>query len=256
MRDVGKNAHHVYENLVTAIYQATLHPGDSFIDVGANIGHHTWQMGEAVGPTGRGFSVEPIPRLVEQIGRLLAIKKIDWVHVENIAVSNEPGEAEFFVRNDFTGWSSLFESHVHPDDVGETEVIHTKIDTLDNLLASHELGNVSCMKLDIEHSEFNALRGATETVRKHRPVIVFENSPHAAAEINEYAIEDFFAWFANLGYQLFTIFFEPFTLDLYNATDPDDLPIYYCALPTEHLALQGDPATYFSIDETVERLRS
>ena len=254
MRDLGNNPHHIYENLVTAVYSAALSEGDGFIDVGANVGHHTWQMAGCVGATGKGYAVEAIPSLADQVRRLLEIKEMPWVHVENVAVADEPGEADFYFRHDFTGWSSLFEGHVHPKDQGETEVFRTRIETLDRLLETVELPPITCMKLDIEHSEFNALRGGRATIDAHRPVIVFENSPYAAATINGYDIGEFFDWFDALDYRLFNIFFDVFDRAVYDGTRPIELPVYYVALPQDHPGLNAEPAEYFGVTETLDRL--
>ena len=59
--------HRLYETMVEHIYGQELSAGDSFIDLGGNIGHHTWRMAVAVGSEGRGFAIcllytSPSPR--------------------------------------------------------------------------------------------------------------------------------------------------------------------------------------------------
>lgn len=237
--------HHLNEMLVQAFYTAILKPGDNYVDVGANVGHHTIRMARCVAPSGRGLAVEPIPSLADQVTRLLASESITGTEIANVAVAQEPGTAEFFVRPDFLGWSSMFESHVRPDDQSEPEVITVEITTLDELVESAGFEQLACMKLDIEHSEFNALRGATKVLSNLRPALVYENSPRAAASINGYSLDEFFDFFSDLDYVLHTILLSRFDRD-FVAASTTRLPIYYIATPREH-PFTADPHSYLDV---------
>ncbi len=57
--------------------------------------------------------------------------------------------------------------HLDLDGEGET-IVHT--------LDSFELPNCGFLKLDVEGYEYFALKGAEETIRKHRPVIMIEEN--------------------------------------------------------------------------------
>ncbi len=51
----------VWENFVDDILSALVRPGDTFLDVGANMGYYTVKIGGMVGEQGRVFSFEPNP---------------------------------------------------------------------------------------------------------------------------------------------------------------------------------------------------
>ncbi|KAG2435614.1 hypothetical protein HYH02_011904 [Chlamydomonas schloesseri] len=51
----------IYQDRVYLKHGVTLRPGDTVIDVGANTGLFTMQAAEAVGPSGRVVSLEPVP---------------------------------------------------------------------------------------------------------------------------------------------------------------------------------------------------
>ncbi len=246
--------HRVYEGLVTHLYRRELAAGSTFLDVGANVGHHTWQMADAVGATGAGFAVEAVPALAGRVRNVLRGKEIDWVEVIEAAVSDEPGQAEFYFRPSHIGWSSLYEAHIHPDDDDDDrELLQVQVSLLDTLLADR-LTQLDVIKLDIEHSEFRAMRGAREIISKHRPMMVFENSPKVAAKVSGYSYGEFFDFFDSLDYRVFDIYMNPFVeTDLEKPMSA--LEVYYVALPGDHRSLI-DPAAHFGIAEAVETLRA
>lgn len=57
--------------------------------------------------------------------------------------------------------------------IGEGDVDMIRIDDM-------KLENVDFIKLDIEGMEYDTLVGATETIKKYKPVIVFENKGHTS----------------------------------------------------------------------------
>jgi len=116
MKLLTPTEHKQQEDLISQIYSKELHLGDVFIDVGANIGHHTWRMAQCVGEAGKGIAIEPVPDFREKLERVLAIKKIDWVEIFPVAVSDRCETEVFHYRKDFPGWSSLLEHHHHPED--------------------------------------------------------------------------------------------------------------------------------------------
>jgi hypothetical protein len=78
-----------------------------------------------------------------------------------------------------------------------------EVRTLDQLLLDEP--KIDFIKLDIEGGELNALKGATETIGQHKPVVLFECG--ATASLNEVNVSrrDLFEFITGkLGYQVFT----------------------------------------------------
>ena len=246
-------AHRLYENLVTAVYEAELRPGDAFVDLGANVGHHTWRMAEAVGASGHGFAVEPVPGFADRVEELLQSKSIEWVEVLRTAASDFEGESEFFVQPDHIGWSSMFETHRHPaDDPETTKRITVPVGRLDALVGAAGDRRIRVIKVDIENAEFAALRGAEDLLRRDRPVVVFENNPRGAARHAGYEVSDFFDFFSSCGYALWSLLLEPipsaqawrdcrssYYLALPSEDVPDDLDARY-SVAAVHARIAGD----------------
>ena len=78
--------------------------------------------------------------------------------------------------------------------VGHGDVPSIRIDDLSFT------GSVDLLYLDIEGAEFMALRGAVETIRVHKPVIVIEDKPGCCMHFG-YRPGDIGVWLQGLGYK-------------------------------------------------------
>ena len=141
-------------------------PGHTIVDGGANIGSLTLPMAQAVGDHGRVFAFEP-QRLVHQmLGGNLALNGIKNVFCFQKGLASKPGTMQVGepAQPDNFGGVSLASADTGP---GET----AEVMTLDSLA----LDACHLIKLDIEGMELDALQGAVNTIRRHRPFMYLEN---------------------------------------------------------------------------------
>ena len=141
-------------------------PGDTCVDIGANIGHHSILMSHFVREEGHVIAYEPIPYLRDQISRSLAANSIHNVTIHDVALSDAEGQMILFLRKGNIGGSSL----VHGID---TEELPVRVTTLDK----NHVGKIDFMKIDVEGYEYHVLLGAVGLIEKYRPTIIFEWSP-------------------------------------------------------------------------------
>lgn len=225
------------EKLLGHYYDVVLQPGDGFVDVGARIGHHLFPMARKVGPTGRGIGIEASPdvarALIERVAKDAAFR--DHVKIIEGAAADREGHATFYVRENFSGWSSLYEEHVHPGEDGEQRAVDVAFVQLDHIAEAERLERCAFIKLDIEHAEFPALRGGRKLLAATRPVLCFENAPRKAAELNGYTMAEFAGFFEALDYDLYDIFLNRVTRQ--RLAHDVHLPSYYLAWPAERGAL-------------------
>ena len=66
-----------------------LKPGDTLLDVGANVGHTTLHGASLVGPSGRVISVEPQPKCCASLQEKLAMNGITHVEVHNVGLADK-----------------------------------------------------------------------------------------------------------------------------------------------------------------------
>ena len=167
-----------YQDDVLFALAAFARPGSTVLDVGGHHGLMAIVAAKAVGPTGRVVSFEPNPAARKYFEQNMALNHISNILIEPIGLSDHAGEASFFMQRGTASWnSSLFEQFIAPG--YETEEMTVPIKTMDQYI--EETGIVpSLIKIDIEGSEFLALQGALDSIRKHHPVLIMEFNPVAA----------------------------------------------------------------------------
>lgn len=178
------------EELRTSL--AAIRTGDTVVDAGANKGAFLYWLRQAVGASGSVFAFEPQPTLADYLQKIT--KQMDWsnVHVKACAVSDRSGTARLHVPGEKDSPGASLENAV-ADKPGHS--FECPITTLDEQLASSE--RVSLLKVDVEGHELSLFRGAEQTLKKHRPHIVFECE---ARHLTHHKPSDVFAHLQSLGY--------------------------------------------------------
>ena len=85
---LGRNIDSDIQRMLDSI----LRPGDTFVDVGANVGRTTLHGAARVGPEGRVFSFEPQPECCERIREAIADNNIKHVTLHNVGLSDAPSD--------------------------------------------------------------------------------------------------------------------------------------------------------------------
>ncbi len=149
-----------YEYEKQIIFEKMVKPGDTVFDIGAQAGFYTLLASVIVGPTGRVFAFEPLPRNVFYLKEHLALNSIKNVTVIEAAVSNSSGVA--FFKDSASGYQGFLSSE------GEVQVNTV---SLDELIASGQIPLPDCIKMDIEGGEARALAGAKSLLEREHPKI-------------------------------------------------------------------------------------
>lgn len=212
-KDVGVGV--LFEDVVQKIYEDLLKPGDIAVDVGANWGDHLFPMAKAVGPNGHVIAFEPIPYLYEK----LCTKALDCgfqnITLHQYAASFESGVSSFAMFDNHKAYSGLKKRDTpftdHEGGLVEIQVKKARIDS-----KMPWFRKISLMKLDIEGGEYDALRGAKRTMKKDRPVIIFENGREGPSQLYGYTKEDFYRLFEDKNYEVFVINGDRFTRQMWD----------------------------------------
>jgi len=160
---------HAYEPYVESKLRSLLRPGDTFLDVGANIGYFTALAAFLVGPEGRVIAFEPLDKNVQLIYATLWENRFQNVTVFPLAASSE---ARLVAMN-----AHAFSSNagVVNRSIGEGHAVIAQSGRLDDLLATTK--RLDVIKFDIEGHEMFAWRGAEALLAKHRPHVLTEFHP-------------------------------------------------------------------------------
>ncbi|MBF0587530.1 MAG: FkbM family methyltransferase [Magnetococcales bacterium] len=158
-----------------ALLGQILQPGQTVLDIGANIGTHTLFFSQQV--TGKEqigvvHAFEPQRLAYQMLCANLAINERLNVFTHQVAVGDAPGETLIPAihpreKINFSGLPAIGYEQ------GETVSVVT-IDGL-NLPACH------LIKIDVEGMESRVLNGARETIGRYRPVIYTENNTEERA---------------------------------------------------------------------------
>ena len=165
-----------------AAIQRQVRDGDIVVDAGANIGAVTVFLGNRLGAAGRIFSIEMIPETAACLRKNIELNQLQNVMLIQKALSDLPDNLLVAsLEPGLYGEASIATDPANRavrkgDTLREVKVIST---TLDEVLAGIEA--IALLKLDLEGGESQALRGATESLKRIHSV-VFESWTEGGGE--------------------------------------------------------------------------
>jgi FkbM family methyltransferase len=138
--------------------------GRCAIDVGANVGLYTLAFHKRVGKV---IAFEPLPALATGLRRRFG----PGVQVLEVALSDRNGTTRLFLPHE--GRRAIASRASLNDDANPGFTLRPlKVET--RRLDDYGFDDVGIIKIDVEGHEFAMLRGAEQTIRQCRPVLVVE----------------------------------------------------------------------------------
>ncbi|GAA0587702.1 FkbM family methyltransferase [Paractinoplanes ferrugineus] len=176
-----------WEPNLTAWIRSRLQPGDTFIDVGANIGHFSLLAAPLVGPSGRVVAIEASPPLAATLTLTATANDYRNIRVVDSAVSATTGELSFYIKdhNNLGGTTS-----VRPRNDLEPS-FRAAAASLPDLLSATELETARIIKIDVEGAEADVVDGLLPnlgTLRQDAEIAI-EISPNRLARQGRKASE-------------------------------------------------------------------
>ena len=154
----------VWEPNLTRWVGGRLRPGDTFVDVGANIGYFTLLASKLVGPGGRVVAVEALRETFARLQENLARNRATNVRALNVAAAESEGTLRAYQGPaSHTGLATVVEDFGHSYE-GEVPAA-----PLASLLTDAELGSARVIKVDVEGSELGVARGLAGALARTRP---------------------------------------------------------------------------------------
>ena len=177
-RASGEQLNRIYDYLTEEVLRVALRPHSLCVDVGCNEGY-ILRMMTRYAPQGAHMAFEPLPHLYRQ---LLADFADNPCRFHNVALSDTIGTSDYWMVAACTGYSGLKQVDL-PDSRWRVERLTVAVDTLDRLVRPEE--SVALIKIDVEGGELRVMRGARATLRRCRPLVIFETLPAHAAKYGE-----------------------------------------------------------------------
>lgn len=187
-----------YEPEVAAIFRHVLRPGMAVIDIGANIGFFTMLSASLVGPTGAVLAIEPNPTNARLIEASRWDNGFDNITTAQVAAGRALG---LLILN------TTYSNGTTSDPNGNLKLLLAAQTVpcipVDTLVAGWgPVSRVGLIKVDVEGAEYNALLGAAELIRRDRPTIISEFSPHLMPGISGIDGPGYLDWLFGLGYTI------------------------------------------------------
>jgi FkbM family methyltransferase len=162
--DVTKNLE--YDRLTKLVLKKSLSENSNCIDVGCHKGEILDEI-LRLAPKGKHLAFEPIPTFYEALKAKYQLA----AKIYPYALSDSKGNATFnYVRN-APAYSGL-KQRDYAVDTPEIEKIEVTMIPLDDLISQDALPHF--IKIDVEGGEFGVLKGAEQTLKTAKPIILFE----------------------------------------------------------------------------------
>jgi FkbM family methyltransferase len=149
-----------WEPDLAAFLRRRLRPGDTFIDVGANIGCVSALASRLVGPHGVVVAIEPAPVASAALQETVAMNHLTNIRLVAAAVSDRDDELPLFVGPSYgSGLTTTVARRFLLREQGRVRAA-----TLGSLVTREELATTRLIKIDVEGAEDRVLAGALASV--------------------------------------------------------------------------------------------
>ena len=181
--------------------QSTLKEGDTFLDIGSNIGLFSLLASKKVGSTGKVIAFEPTPLTYSRFQENIILNNFSNIDARQIALSNTKGEMKFYISNNgYDAWNSLAPSH---DDKLQESII-VPVSTLDSELQDEDKTKISLVKIDVEGWEKFTLLGGKSFFENYAPIVMVEFTEQNTFNAG-YMVQDIYNVLIEMGYSWYRI---------------------------------------------------
>lgn len=185
-----------YEAKEIELMQSFLRPGQTIVDVGANVGYLTRSFARAAGNLGKVFAFEPNPLIFSLLEK--NVSGFPQVAVFNLGLSTEAGELPLFMAGRDYSVASFAreypETHVFYQESGQINSVRAELVAGDQFMKGLGLAKIDILKVDVEGWELNVLAGLEKTIEASRHLTVFCEFNPAAQECAGRTKSELFEW--------------------------------------------------------------
>lgn len=177
-------------------------PGDTVIDIGANVGVYSKILSELVGPDGHVYSIEPFPSTFEILCYIVKKLNLDNVEPINVAVSDSEAVVTMALPYDSSGAETHYRASIVTNyaEEGTSETANVQAITIDSRFLSVS-GAISFIKCDVEGHELACIKGAEKFLARSKTAWLIEISGEPddmdSAAYSVFKLlqnQDYFAW--------------------------------------------------------------
>jgi FkbM family methyltransferase len=165
---------HLYDLALQRYLRAELRLGDSFIDVGMNLGHISSLAAKLVGERGHVYGFEVNGPLALRVQEVLQSQGLSQVQVFPLGLGEETAEAKLQMSSNEAGTNTLRDGAATNSSGCQLDV---KIAVGDEIFANLVLSDRVILKVDVEGYELQVLRGMRKSLARLVQSAVIEVTP-------------------------------------------------------------------------------
>jgi FkbM family methyltransferase len=195
-----------------------LEPGMTFLDAGANEGLYSVFAARRLGAEGTVWAFDPSERELSRLARNLELNNLQ-VRVFPVALADQTGQAEMMVAGYGHEGLNTLGQFFHEVEGATRELI--QVTTLDDIVKENPLARLDVIKIDVEGAELKLLKGASETIRRYRPLLLLEVADRTLRQQGS-SREQLLDYLRTLEYELYI--FDPYSgLPAHSAAHSDNM---------------------------------
>ena len=213
----------VHQINVIRVLHKYIKKGDTFIDVGANIGYLSAIGANLVGKEGEVHGFEPVPLYFKLLSKMAKLNEKYKIFVNNYALGEKVGSAIINIPNIHNiGYNSMVPGLIELNKI--KEALKVKVIRLDDYIFRNKIEDISFIKIDVEGFEYPVLKGLTKFFDNEMitpPHILVEVTPSAYPLLG-LKLNQLERLLSKYSYKAYTIYKER-PIDIKNLTSRKDI---------------------------------
>lgn len=176
------------------VLQQLLKPGDTVIDIGANVGSHCIPLARWLGHGSQVHAFEPHPRIFSYLHANAQLNRLANLHLYPYALGESEGEVEFtdLTTDDLNRVASCS---------ADVPIIRVSMRPLDSFACAQQ--PIALIKLDVEGYEWFVLRGAERALANAQMLYLEVCDAHTAQY--GYTVRDLAGFLQARGWRLYQV---------------------------------------------------
>ncbi|MEU6676901.1 FkbM family methyltransferase [Streptomyces sp. NPDC046925] len=192
----------VWEPHMTRWLRSRLRDGDTFVDVGANIGYFAILGSRLVGSTGQVVAIEASPAFHDRVRQHVKLNGCGNVRTVNEAVSDSHKKLTFVLASSH----NMGANSIVPYDGPAESSFEMAARPLPEILHEDELARARVIKIDVEGAEGGVIRGLAPAIGQLRPdvEIAVEVTPDRMEQLGD-SIDELLETMARNGFHTYRL---------------------------------------------------
>ena len=174
--------------------------GDTVLDIGAHIGLFSTAAAQLAGNNGKVYAFEPASETNALLKHTIFINQMQQViEAHNEAMGASSGKTVFYV-SPIKGDNS--NSLVSYKEDRELNPVNVAMYSIDDFVQLKKIEKLAFIKIDVEGAEYDALKGATNTLRNLKPACIVAIHPEPIASKGD-RLDQIYDLISDCGYDIF-----------------------------------------------------